>query len=382
MLKKILKIKKSLSFVIALFLSSSVFLNYNLLSTSNAAVFTLTPGGAESSATVLPTCASRGNPVPIQTLLDIGQCTAASTTTTLTIYKVWLCNAKPTAPTTTAAADLTGCFQFFNGTFSATISNGGTTTGSGEEPNAVPAGVWNYIVLEIDNAVGSTGAYPITPDANWSVIGSSDDASNGTLTAGNKNLIANGNTAYCYTVAGSYTNDLTNTTALETEIADNAAYTGGGTPNTTCRSDVTTALYVAGGGQSLNTMKCYNLSWEGSRTVGDDKACVEWSGEVRDVYGTDTLTFFLYKPADQGGDGFACASIATCTGTTRHLLFQTLGTPIGNGNIPTGFDVSFNVSNGVVLDARQSNPTDREPGVTRVSFRQGPFYMKMNFLYD
>ncbi len=373
MLKKILKIKKSLSFVIALFLFSSVFLNYNLLSTSNAAVFTLTLGGAESSATVLPTCASRGNPVPIQTLLDIGQCTAASTTTTLTIYKVWLCNAKPTAPTTTAAADLTGCFQFFNGTFSATISNGGTTTGSGEEPNAVPAGVWNYIVLEIDNAVGSTGAYPITPDANWSVIGSSDDSSNGTLTAGNTNLIASGSTAYCYTVAGAYTNDLTNTTALET-------VTSIGTPNTTCRSDVTTALYVAGGGQSLNTMKCYNLSWEGDRTEGTDKVCEEWSGEVSDVYGTDTLTFFLYKPADQGGDGFACASIVTCTGTTRHLLFQTLGTPIGNGNIPTGFDVSFNVSNGVVLDARNSNPTD--DGVSRVSFRQGPFYMKMNFLYD
>ena len=375
MLKKILKIKKSLSFVIALFLFSSVFLNYNLLSTSNAAVFTLTPGGAESSATVLPTCASRGNPVPIQTLLDIGQCTAASITTTLTIYKVWLCNAKPTAPTTTAAADLTGCFQFFNGTFSATISNGGTTTGSGEEPNAVPAGVWNYIVLEIDNAVGSTGAYPITPDANWSVIGSSDDASDGSLSAGTTNLIANGSTAYCYTVAGAYTNDLTNTTALET-------VTSIGTPNTTCRSDVTTALYVAGGGQSLNTMKCYNLSWEGDRTGGTDKVCEEWSGEVSDVYGTDTLTFFLYKPADQGGDGFACASIVTCTGTTRHLLFQTLGTPIGNGNVPTGFDVSFNVSNGVVLDARQSNPADADPGVTRVSFRQGPFYMKMNFLYD
>ena len=375
MLKKILKIKKSLSFVIALFLFSSVFLNYNLLSTSNAAVFTLTPGGAESSATVLPTCASRGNPVPIQTLLDIGQCTAASTTTTLTIYKVWLCNAKPIAPTTTAAADLTGCFQFFNGTFSATISNGGTTTGSGEEPNAVPAGVWNYIVLEIDNAVGSTGAYPITPDANWSVIGSSDDSSNGTLTAGNTNLIASGSTAYCYTVAGAYTNDLTNTTALET-------VTSIGTPNTTCRSDVTTALYVAGGGQSLNTMKCYNLSWKGARTGGTDKVCGEWSGEVSDVYGTDTLTFFLYKPADQGGNGFACASIVTCTGTTRHLLFQTLGTAIGNGNIPTGFDVSFNVSNGVVLDARQSNPTDTGPNVTRVSFRQGPFYMKMNFLYD
>ena len=90
MLKKILKIKKSLSFVIALFLFSSVFLNYNLLSTSNAAVFTLTLGGAESSATVLPTCASLGNPVAIQTLLDRNQCTAASTTTTLTIYKVWL----------------------------------------------------------------------------------------------------------------------------------------------------------------------------------------------------------------------------------------------------------------------------------------------------
>ena len=375
MLKKILKIKKNFSLPIALFLFSSVFLNYNLSSTSNAAVFTLTLGGAESSATVLPTCASLGNPVAIQTLLDSGQCTAASTTTTLTIYKVWLCNAKPTAPTTTAAADLTGCFQFFNGTFSATISNGGTTTGSGEEPNAVPAGVWNYIVLEIDNAVGSTGAYPITPDANWSVIGSSDDSSNGTLTAGNTNLIASGSTAYCYTVAGAYTNDLTNTTALET-------VTSIGTPNTTCRSDVTTALYVAGGGQSLNTMKCYNLSWKGARTGGTDKVCGEWSGEVSDVYGTDTLTFFLYKPADQGGDGFACASIVTCTGTTRHLLFQTLGTAIGNGNIPTGFDVSFNVSNGVVLDARQSNPADETPGVTRVSFRQGPFYMKMNFLYD
>jgi len=375
MLKKILKIKKNFSLAIALFLFSSVFLNYNLLSTSNAAVFTLTLGGAESSATVLPTCASLGNPVAIQTLLDSNQCTTASTTTTLAIHKVWLCNAKPTAPTTTAAADLTGCFQFFNGTFSATISNGGTTTGSGEEPNAVPAGVWNYIVLEIDNAVGSTGAYPITPDDRWSVIGSSDDASDGSLTAGTTNLIASGSTAYCYTVAGAYTNDLTNTTALET-------VTSIGTPNTTCRSDVTTALYVAGGGQSLNTMKCYNLSWEGARTAGTDKVCEEWSGEVSDVYGTDTLTFFLYKPADQGGDGFACASIVTCTGTTRHLLFQTLGTPIGNGNIPTGFDVSFNVSNGVVLDARQSNPADTEPGVTRVSFRQGPFYMKMNFLYD
>ena len=378
MLKKILKIKKSLSFAIALFLIGSVFLNYNL-SSSNAAVFTLTAGGAETRATQLPTCASLGNPVPIQTLINNGQCTAASTTTTVTIYKVWLCNTKPTAPTTTAAADLTGCFQFFNGLFSATISNGGTTTGSGEEPNAVPPGVWNYIVLEIGNAVGSTGAYPITPDANWSVIGSSDDASNGLLTAGTTNLIANGSTAYCYTVAGSYTNDLTNTTALETGIA---TYTGGGTPNATCRSVATTALYVAGGGQSLNTMKCYNLSWEGTRTAGTDKACTEWSGEVSEVYGADTLTFFLFKPADQGGDGFACASDATCTGTTRHLLFQTLGTPIGNGNVPIGFDVSFNVSNGVILDARQSNPADTAPGVARVSFRQGPFYMKMKFLYD
>ena len=50
MLKKILKIKKSLSFVIALFLIGSVFFNYNLLS-GNAAIFTLTAGGAETRAT-------------------------------------------------------------------------------------------------------------------------------------------------------------------------------------------------------------------------------------------------------------------------------------------------------------------------------------------
>lgn len=65
MLKKILKIKKNFSLAIALLLFSSVFLNYNLSGTSNAAVFTLTSGGNESSASVLPTCASLGNPVAI-----------------------------------------------------------------------------------------------------------------------------------------------------------------------------------------------------------------------------------------------------------------------------------------------------------------------------
>jgi hypothetical protein len=346
---------------------------------------------ATSSASILPACSTYGDPVDITDMLDDGktQCTTASKETNIRIYKVWFCSAAnpPITPLSSLsrAADVTGCFNFFNGNFYPTISADGGTSGTPTGTiNAVPPGKYKYIVLELDHVTRFRAALAVKmTSSDDRVVGSKEDNSDNTTYIANE--------AYCNTVGGSYSNDLTNTTSKDTIVVPSTrgAYSTAidTNANTSCSSS-TSATYSSGGGISAVTLNCYNISEDGARDGSsddaDDRTCDEWDGGFTSVYGTDTLNFYLYKPFD---GNIVCDAIS-CSGVRRHFVVQTLGTEIGDEAKSTiGFDVSWNVTQGAILDVGQTcNALPCKIGdatiAQRVSFRQGPFFMKMKFLFD
>ena len=354
---------------------------------------------AASSASVLPACStyyvSGTQVVDIAALNNASrdQCTTASNGTNVRIYKVWFCSAAnpPITPLLSAsrAADLSGCFQFFDGNFYPTISADGSTSGTPTGTiNAVPPGKYKYVVMELDHVTRFRAAIAVKTTTDLEkIVGSRDDP------AGNTTYIANNTTAYCYTVGGSYVNDLTGATTK-----DDLTYDSDGTPtdyfnssttsqvraNTSCSTSPTTD-YNRGGGISAVTFNCYNKSYDRARdnSVAADRVCDEWDGEVTAVYGSDTLNYYLYKPAE---GNIVCGAV-TCSGLRRHLVVQTLGTEIGDNNkSPVGFDVGWNVTQGAIMDIGNTCNDVASGcstvGAKRISFRQGPFFMQMRFLFD
>ena len=352
-----------------------------------------------SSASVLPACSTyyaSGTQVVDTKLMDaagLDQCTTASNGTNVRIYKVWFCSAAnpPITPLLSAsrAADLSGCFQFFDGNFYPTISADGSTSGTPTGTiNAVPPGKYKYVVMELDHVTRFRAAIAVkTTTTNETIVGSKDDP------AGNTTYIANNTTAYCYTVGGSYVNDLTGATTK-----DDITYDSDGTPtdyynssttsqvraNTSCSTSPTTD-YNRGGGISAVTFNCYNKSYDRARdnNVAADTICEEWDGGVTAVYGSDTLNYYLYKPAE---GNIVCGAV-TCSGLRRHLVVQTVGTEIGdNSKSPVGFDVGWNVTQGAIMDIGNTCDDVASGCATfdakRISFRQGPFFMQMRFLFD
>ena len=352
---------------------------------------------AASPASVLPACSTyyaSGTQVVDTKLMDaagLDQCTTASNGTNIRIYKVWFCSAAnpPITPLLSAsrAADLSGCFQFFDGNFYPTISADGSTSGTPTGTiNAVPPGKYKYVVMELDHVTRFRAAIAVkTTTSGEKIVGSKDDPS------GNTTYIANDTTAYCYTVGGSYVNDLTGTTTKDTLTYASGGSTityfnSGSTPraNASCSTSPTT-VYNTGGGISAVTFNCYNKSYDRARdNSGDaDRVCDEWDGEVTAVYGNDTLNYYLYKPNE--GNIVCCA--VTCSGLRRHLVVQTLGTEIGDNNkSPIGFDVGWNVTQGAIMDIGNTCNDVASGcstvGAKRISFRQGPFFMQMRFLFD
>ena len=350
-----------------------------------------------SPASVLPACStyyvSGTEVVDIVALnaASMDQCTTASNGTNVRIYKVWFCSAAnpPITPLLSAsrAADLSGCFQFFDGNFYPTISADGSTSGTPTGTiNAVPPGKYKYVVMELDHVTRFRAAIAVkTTTTNEKIVGSRDDA------ADNTTYIANNTTAYCYTVGGSYVNDLTGTTTKDTLTYASGESTityfnSGSTPraNASCSTSPTT-VYNTGGGISAVTFNCYNKSYDRKRdnSASADRVCDEWDGEVTAVYGTDTLNYYLYKPAE---GNIVCGAV-TCSGLRRHLVVQTLGTEIGDNNkSPVGFDVGWNVTQGAILDTGNTCNDVASGCATiqakRISFRQGPFFMQMRFLFD
>ena len=349
-----------------------------------------------SPASVLPACSTyyaSGTQVVDTKLMDaagLDQCTTASNGTNVRIYKVWFCSAAnpPITPLLSAsrAADLSGCFQFFDGNFYPTISADGSTSGTPAGTiNAVPPGKYKYVVMELDHVTRFRAAIAVktTTGSGVGVVGSRDDA------AGNTTYIFENTTAYCYTVGGSYVNDLTGATTKDSLTYSGGTYfdsssTSQVRANTSCSTSPTT-VYNTGGGISAVTFNCYNKSYDRARdnSADPDRVCDEWDGEVTAVYGNDTLNYYLYKPAE---GNIVCGAV-TCSGLRRHLVVQTLGTEIGDNNkSPVGFDVGWNVTQGAILDT--GNTCDRVDlgcatiQAKRISFRQGPFFMQMKFLFD
>ena len=346
---------------------------------------------ATSVASILPACSSyyaSGTQVVDTSLMDaasVDQCTTASNGTNIRILKVWFCSAAnpPVTPLLSAsrAADLTGCFQFFDGNFYPTISADGSTSGTPTGSiNAVPPGKYKYVVMELDHVTRFRAAIAVkTTTADIEIVGSKDDP------AGNTTYIANDTTAYCYTVGGSYVNDLTGTTTKDTLTYLSGTYFNSSSTsraNTSCSTSATTD-YNNGGGISAVTFNCYNRSYDYARenSASADRVCEEWDGGVTAVYGNDTLNYYLYKPFE---GNVVCGAVG-CSGVRRHLVVQTLATEIGDNNkSPVGFDVGWNVTQGAIMDI--GNTCDVNPCSTiqakRISFRQGPFFMQMKFLFD
>ena len=354
---------------------------------------------AASSASVLPACSTyyaSGTQVVDTKLMDaagLDQCTTASNGTNIRIYKVWFCSAAnpPITPLLSAsrAADLSGCFQFFDGNFYPTISADGSTSGTPTGTiNAVPPGKYKYVVMELDHVTRFRAAIAVkTTTTNEKIVGSRDDP------AGNTTYIANNTTAYCYTVGGSYVNDLTGATTKDsltyasgesTITYFNSGSTSQVRANASCSTSPTT-VYNTGGGISAVTFNCYNKSYDRARdnSADADRVCEEWDGEVTAVYGNDTLNYYLYKPAE---GNIVCGAV-TCSGLRRHLVVQTVGTEIGDNNkSPIGFDVGWNVTQGAIMDIGNTCNDVASGcstvGAKRISFRQGPFFMQMRFLFD
>jgi len=346
---------------------------------------------ATSVASILPACSSyyaSGTQVVDTSLMDaagVDQCTTASNGTNVRIYKVWFCSAAnpPVTPLLSAsrAADLTGCFQFFDGNFYPTISADGSTSGTPTGTiNTVPPGKYKYVVMELDHVTRFRAAIAVkTTTVGFEIVGSKDDP------AGNTTYIANDTTAYCYTVGGSYVNDLTGTTTKDTLTYLGGTYFNSSSTsraNTSCSTSATTD-YNNGGGISAVTFNCYNRSYDYARenSASADRVCEEWDGGVTAVYGNDTLNYYLYKPFE---GNVVCGAVG-CSGVRRHLAVQTLATEIGDNNkSPVGFDVGWNVTQGAIMDT--GNTCDVNPcaliTAKRISFRQGPFFMQMKFLFE
>ena len=358
--------------------------------TSSHAFDTVT---ATSVASVLPACstyyASGTQVVDLEVMANanMDQCTTASNGTNVRIYKVWFCSAAnpPVTPLLSAsrAADLSGCFQFFDGNFYPTISADGSTSGTPTGTiNAVPPGKYKYVVMELDHVTRFRAAIAVkTTTTSETIVGSKDDP------AGNTNYIANDTTAYCYTVGGSYVNDLTGTTTKDTLTYLGGTYFNSSSTsraNTSCSTSATTD-YNNGGGISAVTFNCYNRSYDYARenSASADRVCEEWDGGVTAVYGNDTLNYYLYKPFE---GNVVCGAVG-CSGVRRHLVVQTLATEIGDNNkSPVGFDVGWNVTQGAILDSGNTCDNVASGCATiqakRISFRQGPFFMQMKFLFD
>ena len=356
--------------------------------TSSHAFDTVT---ATSVASVLPACSTyyaSGTQVVDTKLIEaagVDQCTTASNGTNVRIYKVWFCSAvnPPVTPLLSAsrAADLTGCFQFFDGNFYPTISANGSTSGTPTGTiNTVPPGKYKYVVMELDHVTRFRAAIAVkTTTTSTGIVGSKDDP------ASNTTYIANDTTAYCYTVGGSYVNDLTGTTTKDTLTYSGGTYfnsSSTSSANTSCSTSATTD-YNNGGGISAVTFNCYNISYDRARnaSVSADRVCDEWDGGVTAVYGSDTLNFYLYKPFE---GNIVCGAVG-CSGVRRHLVVQTLGAEIGEDTkSPVGFDVGWNVTQGAIMDV--GNTCTTYPCTTvnakRISFRQGPFFMQMKFLFE
>ena len=346
---------------------------------------------ATSVASILPACSSyyaSGTQVVDTSLMDaagVDQCTTASNGTNIRILKVWFCSAAnpPITPLLSAsrAADLTGCFQFFDGNFYPTISANGSTSGTPTGTiNIVPPGKYKYVVMELDHVTRFRAAIAVkTTTTSTGIVGSKDDP------ADNTTYIANDTTAYCYTVGGSYVNDLTGTTTKDTLTYSGITYfnsSSTSSANTSCSTSATTD-YNNGGGISAVTFNCYNISYDRARNALDsaDRVCDEWDGGVTAVYGSDTLNFYLYKPFE---GNIVCGAVG-CSGVRRHLVVQTLGAEIGEDTkSPVGFDVGWNVTQGAIMDV--GNTCTTYPCSTinakRISFRQGPFFMQMKFLFE
>jgi len=346
---------------------------------------------ATSVASILPACSSyyaSGTQVVDTSLMDaagVDQCTTDSNGTNIRIYKVWFCSAAnpPVTPLLSAsrAADLTGCFQFFDGNFYPTISADGSTSGTPSGTiNAVPPGKYKYVVMELDHVTRFRAAIAVkTTAVGIEIVGSKDDP------AGNTTYIANDTTAYCYTVGGSYVNDLTGTNTKDTLTYSGGIYfnsSSTSSANTSCSTSATTD-YNNGGGISAVTFNCYNRSYDYARenSASADRVCEEWDGGVTAVYGNDTINYYLYKPFE---GNVVCGAVG-CSGVRRHLAVQTLATEIGDNNkSPVGFDVGWNVTQGAIMDT--GNTCDVNPcaliTAKRISFRQGPFFMQMKFLFE
>ena len=260
---------------------------------------------ASSSASVLPACStyyvSGTEVVDIVALnaASMDQCTTASNGTNVRIYKVWFCSAAnpPITPLLSAsrAADLSGCLQFFDGNFYPTMSADGSTSGTPTGTiNAVPPGKYKYVVMELDHVTRFRAAIAVkTTTSALEIVGSRDDPS------GNTTYIANNTTAYCYTVGGSYVNDLTGATTKDSLTYSGGTYfdsssTSQVRANTSCSTSPTT-VYNTGGGISAVTFNCYNKSYDRKRdnSASADRVCDEWDGEVTAVYGNDTLNYYL-----------------------------------------------------------------------------------------
>lgn len=233
-------------------------------------------------------------------------CETAASSYQMKVYRVGLCTAQPTAPTTMTAADLSSCRTVFDSAAGSTISvtRGASTdlTGTFTAPVSGTSYTYAYVIV----------------DKNFSVQAQVSFASNQTVVDNSGNAIGGkGSGRKCWTVASSYVDSVDLNGGTEFKTVDcGAAFGAVGTVTeevdsldvgVACSGDATTTgctvrddlVGVSTGGATVTKQiwiqrnasalvysagKTLDISWSVSKGIG------------MGAHGTDTITRMITGP--------------------------------------------------------------------------------------
>lgn len=293
-------------------------------------------------------------------------CTKQPETLRMFPIGAWACTAKPVAPTTSTAIDLSNCVQILSadGTSSVDISTVGDTVPFSGGTLTIPGvGIYTHIVLEADSVFGLKGN--VVSDDTTVVTGSIAGAG-----------VANAAGEFCWTVAGSYIN----TSKANMDCGDTLGATYGiALVDMVCMDD---ACSKAGSSDNEVDGAVPGSDWQYSSNNSGN------SGNVKkfDVTGSDGVTRSTEYYVMNRDTRVLCSQ-STCLAadntravgvTTSMVMAQALPQAVGNNTeTPSKFDINFKLGTSQLIDTSRT-----VSGANVIATRMGPVAVEFILTYN
>ena len=283
-------------------------------------------------------------------------CQTEPVSITMYPYGLYICTAAPTAPTTSAAVDLTSCFRMYEGDGTSSVELTSTSTSRPAGTFTVPpSGVYTHAVLWAKNLMGVKNFVQVDTTITGGVTGASGTAGYCWTTA---DLTVLGSSRLNATCGATVDATTYGTTYLDMECFDDVCAYSGTTDNDDGEYTSSSSLIPAS-------------DWQYDADINEAISSTDSSGTTRstEVYFMVHDTLVLCAPSTcMSGTGVE-------TGTTADksmMMIQTFPTTINTGGkTPTNFYVNFQMATATLFDV----------SLGTAGWRQGPFYMEMGLEY-